>query len=504
MSQRALNYPRLKSLALLVGLSLGSTSILIGCGGGRGGSASTTPATTSSNVATYTGPVSGLGSIVVNGVRFETIGASVHDGDDPYGSHDYTSAIGLGTVVSVTGSADDANGTGSASQIRIVGGLRGTVISVDQGAGTLNLAGQTVRVGATTVFAGTLTSLAALAGGSFVEVYGLLQADGSFAATRIEGYATQPAGIAGVAVRGIVTTAAGGMLTLSNGLQVSYAADTVSPAGSPIAAGSDVRVLASAAPVNGQLVASRVIVLGAATLASGSATPTAGAVVKIKGVVDSITGSTLSVSGTSVDIGTLPAPTLGAVVEVKGTISGTTLVASRIELEGSGRSVQVLGASGQPAYTSNYKQELYGVVADFVSLSRFTVQGVPVDASQARFEYGAAGLANNSYVEVKGMLQNGVLVATKVELKGVTASLSSGSGSGTSLSSGNRSFEVYGTLSCLTYPADCTLNASPALPANLSAARWEKGSYTSGIYVEAKGYLDSNGVFQVSKVERKR
>jgi hypothetical protein len=39
-------------------------------------------------LSTYCGP-GGSGSIIVNGVRFETVGAFVHDGDDPYGSAKY-------------------------------------------------------------------------------------------------------------------------------------------------------------------------------------------------------------------------------------------------------------------------------------------------------------------------------------------------------------------------------------------------------------------------------
>lgn len=503
---------RSKPTTLFLALTLGLTAALSGCGGGGGGGGASsasadTPAPATPATTTYTGPVSGLGSIVVNGVRFETVGAKVHDADDPYGATEYASPIRLGTVVSVTGAVDDANATGSATRIRIVGGLRGAISAIDLNAGTLNVGGQTVKVTGTTVFDAGLSGLAALSAGIHVEVYGLPQADGSFTATRIETHASAPGGTSGVALRGIVASVGAGSLSLSSGLTVSYLADTVSPAGAVITAGSDVRILAAAAPVNGQVVASRVLVLGAVTLVSGSASPVSGGYVKIKGIVDSVSGSTISVSGTPVSIGTMAAPAVGSFVEVKGSLSGGTLVASRIEIEGSGRSLQVLGANGQVAYSGTYKQELYGVVANFSSLSSFTVQGVPVDASQARFEYGVNTLGNNSYVEVKGTYQNGVLLATKVELKGATASLTSGSGSNGVLSSGSSKFEIYATLSCVSYPSSCTLAGDTVLNANLSGARWDDGGrYVQGgqLYVEAKGYLDASGVFQVVEIEAKR
>ena len=72
-------------------LALISLTLLTACGGGGGGGGGDTATSTgvtntvatSSGSVLYSGPVTGLGSIVVNGVRFETIGAKVHEADDP-------------------------------------------------------------------------------------------------------------------------------------------------------------------------------------------------------------------------------------------------------------------------------------------------------------------------------------------------------------------------------------------------------------------------------------
>jgi hypothetical protein len=60
--------------------------------------------------------------------------------------------------------------------------------------------------------------------------------------------------------------------------------------------------------------------------------------------------------------------------------------------------------------------ELEGFVTDFASLGSFRVNGQPVDARSATFENGSsASLANGARVEVEGRLNDGVVIATKIE-----------------------------------------------------------------------------------------
>lgn len=65
----------------------------------------------------------------------------------------------------------------------------------------------------------------------------------------------------------------------------------------------------------------------------------------------------------------------------------------------------------------NDHTELEGVITAFSSTSSFSVDGLPVDASQARFPDGTAGIVAGARVEVEGAIVNGTLVATKVEIK---------------------------------------------------------------------------------------
>ncbi len=505
---------------LLAPLSL---ALLAACGGG-GGSATSTAQNppTASDLSLYLGSVSGLGSIVVNGVRFETVGAQVLDADDPYGTSAYMEPVKLGMMVAVEGSADESKGTGTASRIRIDGGIRGQVAAIDTTAGTLSVNGQIVKVGGGTMIQGA-TGLSGIATANWVEIYGLAQSDGGYLATRIEVYATKgslessypKASTYPLSLRGIVGTSASSSFTLPDGrngtLTVNYSAANVLPAGASIVAGSSVRVLANAAPDgNGVVLAAKVLLLNPSSLLSGSS---AASPIKLKGVVDSVSGNTLVVSGTTVDISAALKPALAIaknqVVEVKGTLSNGTLIASKVEFED--KQTSYTARQGEASSSVGYQQELYGPISGYdAARNTFAVQGVTVQTNGAtRFEYGYSKLANDVFVEVKGGLQNGVLLASKIEVKGVTASGSSGDTSSNDdalgKSSGGSSFEIYGTLTCSNYPGACTINTGVnSLNANLTAAFWEKGAYAANSYVEAKGTLDKAGVFQVSEIEVKR
>ncbi|MDE1998667.1 MAG: hypothetical protein KGI52_07055, partial [Burkholderiales bacterium] len=186
----------------LPGLWLGGlTSLvvasLVACGGG-GSSAGTTPTTASAQ--TYSGTVSGLGSIVVNGVRFSTADATAADADDP--TQPFSQAFKLGTTVVVNGSVDSDGVNGQATSIQVEGGVRGQIaagsFAFDAGStttGSLTVAGQLVKFDGNTVFDGEGAAnftAAWLSTNDFstnpiaVEVYGSVDATGTIVATRIE------------------------------------------------------------------------------------------------------------------------------------------------------------------------------------------------------------------------------------------------------------------------------------------------------------------------------
>ena len=68
----------IKTQNLLIAATVG---LLVACGGGSSDSSSSTLGNTNaanlSKPSVYVGPIAGFGSVVVNGVRFSSVGASV-------------------------------------------------------------------------------------------------------------------------------------------------------------------------------------------------------------------------------------------------------------------------------------------------------------------------------------------------------------------------------------------------------------------------------------------
>ena len=61
--------------------------------------------------------------------------------------------------------------------------------------------------------------------------------------------------------------------------------------------------------------------------------------------------------------------------------------------------------------------DVEGAITSFTSATSFSIGSTPVDASQAAFPDGTGGVVLGALVEVEGALVNGVLVASKVEVK---------------------------------------------------------------------------------------
>jgi len=95
------------SMALIVSLTLSAC-------GSSGGSADTTATPPSATAKSAVGPITGFGSVYVNGVEYDTNGAS-YDVDDASASDD--SALAVGMVVKVQGSVNADGRTGSANSI---------------------------------------------------------------------------------------------------------------------------------------------------------------------------------------------------------------------------------------------------------------------------------------------------------------------------------------------------------------------------------------------------
>lgn len=173
------------------------------------------------------GPVDGFGSIYVNGIRYATADATLYiDGEEWTG--DEREVLGVGMVVTVTGSRDTAAGTGTAGTVRYRALLRGPVTSTSldgNGLGALTLLGRTVIVDRGAIFADRtgedLKGPEAITSDHAVEVSGYPEGD-RIRATRLIARTDDGTG----ALSGQVEAATATDLTLASGTTITYDAGT--------------------------------------------------------------------------------------------------------------------------------------------------------------------------------------------------------------------------------------------------------------------------------------
>ena len=176
-------------------------STLSGCGGGDtfgsgsgGGGVAGAPGTGGTGIYAL-GSISGFGSVILNGIKFDDIGATVRLDGVTTGSAD----LRLGMVASVQGQRGATLTSGVASQIEVWSIAQGLVTQVQ--AGSFNVAGMVLKINSSTVFDG-VSSAAGLSTGLRVAVWGLQAgADArSWTVTRVAVVSAVPAVSTGLVV----------------------------------------------------------------------------------------------------------------------------------------------------------------------------------------------------------------------------------------------------------------------------------------------------------------
>ena len=202
----------------LFGLAVVTAAVMAlagcGCSSGSGGSHVSSGAITGYG----TQPVGGAdssspGAIVVNGVEYRISGARIRIRGASYSR---PGDLKVGMVVTVRGHLDANGRHGSATEIEYHEHIDGPVAAISGSGSRLTVLGQTVRVGATTIFAG-IGDPGTLAVGDMVEISGLPAADGAIVATRIEkrGEPFVP-GVTETEIVGTVTGVAAGSFTIND------------------------------------------------------------------------------------------------------------------------------------------------------------------------------------------------------------------------------------------------------------------------------------------------
>jgi len=227
---------------------------MVGCGGGGGGSDGGGGSAAPTGVASF-GVVQGFGSIIVNGVKFDTNGATFSKDDSIDGIDQ--SHLRKGMMVTVHGSINDG-GTGTAASVDYRDNLQGPISSIDPAANSFVALGYTVIVDAATLFDDALT-FDQLAVGDFVEVSGAPDAEGNIRATFIGKTDETCATTQEIEVKGRVSNLNAGAKTFSIGtLTVDYSSADLSDRPSGPVDGLFVEVKSNECPVDGTLAATRV------------------------------------------------------------------------------------------------------------------------------------------------------------------------------------------------------------------------------------------------------
>jgi hypothetical protein len=485
---------------LTLGASLLAGALIAACGGG--GSSGSVVSTSESQIA-GTGTVTGFGSVIIDGVKYDDSLTSVRVLDDDSSPRDASlNAIRLGMRVDMR-----TDNLGRLSGLGISPELKGPIGSINTGAKTMVVLGQTVQIATegsnTTVFEG-VSGLAALEAGMIVEVHGTRDAAGQIVATRIERKSLDDA--ANLRLTGTINALDTNAKRFSVGsLVVDYASVPVLkllPNAAALENGKRVAVWSSSEVIAGVLSAQAVSVRGAAAgattdrirLSGLSSTPdTSARSFLVNGIRVSYASASFK-DGSSSDLGSTKP------VRIRGTLgSDGTVNASEIKFV-----TKLYSNDDNPVIES----EVTGVITDFVSRASFKVRGVPIDASSdaINFESGsAANLADGVLVKIEGSPSASGLLPSKVRFVTTEDSRTrwlAGSISGRATVSGTVTFQLMGLDVRLANDATVTrfdgTSASPTDLINGQAIR-VSGAIASGVFVARSVILLPDNLTQLPR-----
>ncbi len=163
-------------------LTAAIAALMTGCTGGTDTAQTTTPNTDTPVSVVAAGEIDGFGSVIVNGVHYETDSATFSLNGKSIREED----LDVGMTVEVEGTVK-ADGKSHAKQVYAFAKLAGPLDSVDPMTSSLTILGKKIVIGPETHLAGNIdpATLAPLAAGVVVQIHGQPQADGTIKATHV-------------------------------------------------------------------------------------------------------------------------------------------------------------------------------------------------------------------------------------------------------------------------------------------------------------------------------
>ena len=461
--------------------ALASALALSACGGGGGqqtagidGGGAPAPEPTPLVVVVSQGTITGIGSVIVNGVTYDT-GSAAFTIDGSSGSQ---ADLAVGQVIVVRGTLNTNATTGVAATVTYEDAVEGPVSSIDLVANTLIVLGQLVQIDVDTSFGDDITpaSIEGISVNDLIEVSGFHLADGSISATRIE---LKPAGQE-LEITGIVSNAGATTFEI-NSFVVDYSSAMLD--GFP-----------GGAPEDDQLVEAKGMTLGAAgellativEFEDGSFGDD-GDIAELEGFItrfDAGTPTDFDVAGIPVmtnaqtvfENGTIADLALNRKVEVKGNVNASgVLVADRVEIKASG----FIRAESLVESVQATQLTVLGIVINVNTATRFE------DKSDTDLDsFGIGDINVDDYVVIRGYEDSSGIVATLLEREDFDGDVSL---RGFVDSVNDPEFTILGTTVTTGATVFRDIDESP-IPAATFFAQ------ANGRLVEAKGALNGNSI----------
>jgi hypothetical protein len=382
--------------------------LIVACGGGGNQVAGIDAGGTPRAAVVAKGTLTGFGSVIVNGVRYDTDAASFTV-DGGVGTQ---SDLRIGQIIIVKGSLDDNGTTGEADTVTYEDNVEGPVQAINLAGNSLIVLGQTVLTDLDTAFDDSISpaSLAGLAINDIVEVSGLVRADGSITATRIQ---RKPAGGEFEVVGILGNLNAGDQTFQINDLLVDYSSAQIEdfPNGAP-ENGDLVEAKGTMLGAGGELVATRVEFKGDDIPGDD------GDEAELEGFITAFTDSSdFDVEGRAV--------TTGGQTEYEGGTANDLALNVKVEVEGQINSNGVIVAD-KIQFKRAGDVRVEALVEDIqAGQNTLTLLGITVNVSgetqledKSDLDVNPLSLTDvnvNDFVAVRGFVDNGELTATRLE-----------------------------------------------------------------------------------------
>lgn len=369
-----------------------------------------TPAASTTDVVTI-GPITGFGSVVAGGIRFDTDATTILVNGDP----GTLSELRVGMMVSIRGVVDDDSGVARASEIRFAADVVGPVASVNRNDGTFVVLGRTIVVDELTVADGD--SLDVLAAGHVVQVSGQYRSQDRIQATHMHRVANAYQAGMQMRVRGEIEDLDVGNLRFRIGGQdCDYSGASLELGGADLANGLFVEVMSTTPMVGGDMIVDRIQARDRDR--DRDQLCDSDCDFEVEGYV------TAFVSATEFEVDGQPVTTTGSTVYVNGTIDSLALDV-KLAVDGTVDADGILVAERIVFRLPSLVEIDADIEAIDTAVGSVTLLGIDVHTDEmTRFRdhstagvinFGLDDLAVGDRAEIRACLDGDTVVATRIE-----------------------------------------------------------------------------------------